>query len=204
MKVRILLFQLLLIAVVSLALTPIVLEKNNVKFIYMQEWLTELKPEKADAAIVIRGVDGDTIKILLKGELETVRLIGVDTPESVHPKKHVQYFGLVASQFTKKIMHEKDGIVVTYDKNPRDRYHRVLGYVWFPVVYENKMYWVMHNLVLVVNGYGRAYTRFKFNREYMQIFVEAEQYAKNNKLGLWSSMDEKEAFELLNSGQIVK
>ena len=50
---------------------------------------------------VTRVTDGDTVQLLVSGEKRTVRLIGVDTPETVHPKKPVQFYGKAASDFTK-------------------------------------------------------------------------------------------------------
>ncbi|WP_041288677.1 thermonuclease family protein [Kosmotoga olearia] len=49
----------------------------------------------------VSNIDGDTIKVILDSEIETIRLIGVDTPESVHPRKPVEYFGKSASLFSK-------------------------------------------------------------------------------------------------------
>ena len=57
----------------------------------------------AEPAEVIRVVDGDTLEVEIAGQVETVRLIGVDTPETVHPQKPVEHFGKEASAFTKRM-----------------------------------------------------------------------------------------------------
>jgi micrococcal nuclease len=73
-----------------------------------------------------RVVDGDTL-LLTNGEY--VRLIGVDTPETKHPQKPVEYFGKEAYLFTKRIVEGKE-VRLEYDQTRRDRYGRILAYVY--------------------------------------------------------------------------
>jgi len=204
MNSKILFVVFLLFLTVAYALTPITLQKNKTSFIYMQEWLEIFKPHLADEAAVFSNVDGDTVKIYLKNKIETVRMIGVDTPETVHPRKPVQYFGKMASTFTKLMLKPSEKVKLTYDWNPRDKYRRLLAYVWFKVEYQGKEYWILHNLALIVNGYGHAYTVFPFKDLYMETFKEAERYARENYIGLWSGINETKALELLKSGKIIK
>ena len=75
-----------------------------------------------DLVIIKRVIDGDTL-LLANGEY--VRLIGVDTPETVHPEKPVEYFGKEAYQFTKKMAEGKE-VRLEYDQTRRDRYGRIL------------------------------------------------------------------------------
>ncbi len=83
------------------------------------------------AITVLRLIDGDTIKVEIEGKHESVRLIGVDTPETVHPRKPVERFGKEASEFTKTIA---EGATVRLEPDPanadRDRYGRLLRYVY--------------------------------------------------------------------------
>jgi len=76
-----------------------------------------------DIANVKKVVDGDTL-LLTNGEY--VRLIGVDTPETKHPQKPVEYFGKEAFQFTKGMVEGKE-VRLEYDQTRRDRYNRILG-----------------------------------------------------------------------------
>ncbi len=82
---------------------------------------------------VVKIVDGDTIKVKIGGSTETVRLIGVDTPETVHPNRPVEYFGKEASAFTKRMANGKS---VRLEDDPectnRDKYGRLLRYVYLP------------------------------------------------------------------------
>ena len=129
-------------------------------------------------ARVIRVIDGDTIKVDLGGRIHTVRLLGVDTPETKHPTKQVQYFGREASAFTKKWLHGK---TVELARDPmgdtRDRYGRLLRYVF--VGGDN------FNAKLIREGYAYAYRRFPFSQRSKFIRLEAE--AKQKGRGLWAN-----------------
>lgn len=82
----------------------------------------------ADAE-VLRVVDGDTVEVDLEGREEDVRLIGVDTPETVKPGEPVQCFGPQASAFTKGLL-EGETVRLEFDRELRDVYDRLLAYVY--------------------------------------------------------------------------
>ena len=133
----------------------------------------------SDAYFVEKVIDGDTIRILRDGKSSTVRLIGIDTPETVDPRKPVQCFGKEASARTKELV---DGKVVeivfdeTQDK--QDKYGRLLAYVYLPDG-------TLINLALIQGGYAHEYTHrvpYKFQSE----FQEAEQRARTRGVGLWA------------------
>ena len=81
-------------------------------------------------AYVLRAVDGDTIEVRLHGRDEYVRYIGVDTPETVKPDTPVQCFGPEASRHTKDLLPPGTGVLLQRDEEPRDRYGRLLAYLW--------------------------------------------------------------------------
>ena len=131
----------------------------------------------SDTATVLRVVDGDTLVVQVDGRKERVRLLGVDTPETVHPNKPVEYFGKEASAFTKRMAEGKDvRLEADPENNDKDRYGRLLRYVWLP---NGKLL----NLLIVQEGYGHAYTRFPFTR--MEEFRQAEREARELGRGLW-------------------
>jgi len=119
-----------------------------------------------------RVVDGDTI-VLRNGE--KVRLIGVDTPETKHPSKPVEYYGKEATAFTNKMV---GGKVVTlkYDVQQRDKYGRLLAYVYL-------MDGTFLNAEIIKQGYGHVYTKAPF--KYLEQFRQYEQEAREAKRGLW-------------------
>jgi len=152
---------------------------NGVDF----QWFYDIEPENPQEAVVSKNVDGDTIRVRIDGEEETIRMIGVDTPETVHPNKPVEFYGKEASQFTKALCPVGSKVYLTYDWDPRDKYGRLLAYVW----YQHDGEWIMHNLNLIINGYGHAYTVFPFDETYMDLFIEAERIARRRDLGLWDA-----------------
>jgi len=125
-----------------------------------------------------RVVDGDTI-ILDNGE--RVRLIGVDTPETKHPRKPVEYFGKEASAFTKKMVEGKM-VRLEYDWQERDKYGRMLAYVYLMDV-------TFLNAEILKQGYGHAYTRFPF--KYLEKFKQYEKEARKAKRGLWADIPKR-------------
>ena len=82
-----------------------------------------------DFYLCTRVVDGDTIIIIIDDKNERVRLIGVDTPEIVHPEKPVEFFGQEATAFTKSMVEGKK-VRLEYDQEKRDKYGRLLAYVY--------------------------------------------------------------------------
>lgn len=156
-------------------------ETNDVVY----QWPYNMQPENPEEAYVVKNVDGDTIKVRINGYEETIRMIGVDTPETVHPSKPVEFYGKEASNFTKALCPTGSTVYLTYDWDPRDKYDRLLAYVW----YKRDDQWILHNLNLIVNGYGHAYTVFAFDEDYMSLFVKAEEYAREKGYGLWRDYD---------------
>jgi len=127
---------------------------------------------------VIRVVDGDTIVV---SPNEKVRLIGVDTPETVDPRKAIECFGKAAKDFTRSAVEGKTIRLVLDSVNlarrHKDRYGRILAYVYL----ENG---TMLNRELIRQGYAHAYTRYPFR--YLVEFRQIERAARIEALGLWS------------------
>jgi len=129
---------------------------------------------RSDVYRVSRVIDGDTFKL---DNEERVRLLGVDTPETKHPKKPIQYYGPEASAFTKREI-EKRLVLLEFDRTFRDRYGRILAYVF------RQPDEFFLNAELIKQGYGCAYTRFPFARR--QEFLRYEAEARAAQRGLWA------------------
>lgn len=124
--------------------------------------------------------DGDTIKVEIDGENVAIRLIGVDTPESVDPKKPVQCYAIEASDLTKKTLLDKN-VILESDKSQgdKDKYGRLLRYVFLQDGTNFDEY-------LVSEGYAFEYT-YKKPYKYQKKFKSAEKSAKSDSKGLWAS-----------------
>ena len=132
--------------------------------------------ELSGAYKVIKVVDGDTLLIDYEGTKEYVRLIGIDTPESVNPDESKNTpEGIIASDYTKSII--SDYIYLEFDVINRDDYGRLLAYVYL----EDG---TMLNMKIISEGY--AYTmNIAPNVKYQNDFIKAFEKARQNKLGLW-------------------
>ncbi|HEX5394977.1 MAG TPA: thermonuclease family protein [Candidatus Saccharimonadales bacterium] len=128
---------------------------------------------------VTKFVDGDTISVNMNGTEETIRFIGVDTPETHRPETPVQCFGPQAADYTKSLIGRNK---VRLEADPlntnRDRYGRLLRYVYLP---DNTLV----EAQLIKNGYGFAYISFPFEKR--DEFAGYETAAKNDNLGLWGN-----------------
>ena len=133
-------------------------------------------------AKVIGHVDGDTVKVGIANppknlsEVETIRLLGVDTPETVHPYQSVQQFGIEASDYTKNRLLGQD-VYLAFDWDLRDRYGRLLAYIYIDTG-------DCFNAVLIREGYGHAYLQYPF--QFMEEFKTLENEARQQKRGLWA------------------
>ncbi len=122
---------------------------------------------------VKRVIDGDTF-VLENGE--KVRLIGVDTPETVHPSKPVEYYGREASDFATALLEGKNARL-EYDQQRIDKYGRTLAYIWVGNLFVNAE--------LIKQGYAHAYMKYPFMQERMEYFRLLEKEARENGRGLW-------------------
>ena len=126
-------------------------------------------------AVVTRVIDGDTIVVEGVG---TVRLIGVDTPETVDPRRPVEYFGKEASDFTKQLATGKQ-VRLEFDRDRADRYGRTLAYVYLQPEH------FLLNAEIIRQGYGHAYTQFPVRM--VEEFRALEREAREAGRGLWAA-----------------
>jgi micrococcal nuclease len=121
---------------------------------------------------VVKVIDGDTIEIT--GGIK-IRYIGIDTPETVDPRRPDGCFGREASEKNKEMVLGKD-VRLEKDISETDKFGRLLRYVYVGDI--------MVNDELVKNGYAKAST-YPPDVKYQKKFLEAEKFARENSLGLW-------------------
>lgn len=140
--------------------------------------VAEAQATSTDTYLVSRVVDGDTIEVTKDGVKEKVRLIGINTPETVDPRKKVECFGKEASAHAKELLTGKQVKLVTDDTQTKyDKYGRLLAYV-----YSDDGLFV--NKHMIVEGYAYEYTYtvpYIFQKE----FKEAQKQAEIEGKGLW-------------------
>jgi len=140
---------------------------------------------------VIRVVDGDTIVVDYQGKHEKVRLLCVNTPESIHPdEKQNIPMGTVASDYTKDRLIGKY-IDLEFEGPRRGNYGRLLAYVF--VDGDN------FNLELVRHGLSPYYAKYGFSQKYHDQFKEAERYARSQNLNIWGDPELTQKYLRLKS-----
>jgi micrococcal nuclease len=137
----------------------------------------------AGQARVTRVVDGDTVKVDLDGHSETLRLIGVDTPETVDPRRPVGCYGKEASNFTKSLLPAGTALHLERDVEERDRYGRLLVYVYRTS--DN----LFVNAELARRGYAQTLT-IPPNVAHEQEFADLAAAARSRGDGLWGACAE--------------
>lgn len=164
----------------------ILLSVSSGGYLYLSHQSTSTKhvPDKTAAKTtednqVIRVVDGDTIVVAINHKPQTIRLIGINTPETVAPNKPIQCYGPEASAHAKEMLMGK---IVRLESDPsqddQDKYHRYLRYVFLDNENVNESF--------VRDGFAKEYT-YKTPHHYQQEFRADQKAAKKNKLGLWGA-----------------
>lgn len=125
---------------------------------------------------ILNAVDGDTFLIEIKGKKYFLRLIWVDTPETKHPQKEVQKYGIEAYNFSRNLDGKEVNLIID-SQNFLDNYWRLL---WYIEMNDGKIF----NEVLLENGYSKIYDTYSFDMK--EKFQKAENIAKDKKIWLWS------------------
>jgi micrococcal nuclease len=127
-----------------------------------------------------RYVDGDTIDVNMNGSVETIRFIGVDTPETHKPNTPVQCYGPEAAAHTKAVISKFGKVRLQADPldTNRDRYGRLLRYVYLPDG-------TLLDEQIIQQGYGFAYLSFPFSKKAQ--FAADQTAAQTVNIGLWSA-----------------
>lgn len=125
-------------------------------------------------------VDGDTFKVTIDNKKYTVRMLAVDTPESVHPTKGVEYYGKEASNYTCDILKNAKKIELEYDENSdkTDKYDRLLAWVFIDDE--------LHQANLIEKGYAKIaylYDDYKYTKD----LEELQEKASAKEIGIWNT-----------------
>lgn len=138
---------------------------------------TSASPKKY---LVTKVIDGDTFEFKSENQLFKVRLIGIDTPETVDPRRPVGCFGKNASNETKRLIEGKE-VILTKDISETDKYNRLLRYVFLPLSGGENLF---INDYLIRQGFANA-SSYPPDVKYNERFSQAEKEARDNLRGLW-------------------
>lgn len=132
-------------------------------------------------ATLVKVIDGDTISVSIDGKNEVVRIIGIDTPEVVDPRRTVECFGKEASDKAKVMFENNKTVLLESDltQGNRDKYQRLLRYVWIDGGA------IDFGKFMIDSGYASEYT-YNIPYKYRNVYKEAESKAREGKKGLWA------------------
>jgi len=164
----------LIIAVLAVAITLFSALNQFIREYQLGETLGSTDERGFENAMVAEVIDGDTIKL---SDGRTVRYIGIDTPETKHPRKGQECFGEEASRYNEELV-AGEIIQLEKDVSETDRYDRLLRYVWIDDVLINEK--------LVEDGYALA-TSWPPDVKREEEFRQAEQNARFENRGLWDN-----------------
>lgn len=133
------------------------------------------------SAIVVRVVDGDTVHVRLAGGVEKVRYIGIDTPETNHPTRGEEPGGRAATEVNGRLVGDR-AVRLEHDVQLRDRYGRLLAYVWVKRPEGGEL---MVNAELVRLGYAQVMT-VPPNVRHAELFRKLQVDAREHRRGLWA------------------
>ncbi len=149
--------------------------------LFMQEHMPTTDYVNAEIVYVI---DGDTVIVRMDGREEKIRMIGIDAPESVSAEEEENsVYGEIASEYTRENLKEGMKVYLTFDKERRDPYERVLAYIWLDTDLKdvNNLY----QYKMVSEGYALAVC-YEPNTTYRYLLDDAMQDAIANESGLWA------------------
>lgn len=163
---------------------------NKMIFIFLMFLSLNINVYAKEKVEFSKCVDGDTIKVILEGKERTVRMLAVDTPESVHPTKGVEYYGKEASNFTCETVTNAKKIELEYDEDSEkeDKYNRLLAWVFV----DNELL----QDKLIQGGYAEvAYLYGDY--KYTSLLQDHQAVVETKKIGIWNE-EEREKYNTNN------
>ena len=178
----------ILTACSDIIMEEISIDDGSTENVVMEEENTE--PQDIETVEIASIVDGDTIKVYLDGERYTIRMVGIDTPESGHPdpEKNTVY-GQKASEYAKQILSKGQTVYLSKDISDKDKYDRLLRYVWLEKPTDTKdeteIREKMYNAKVVLDGYANVH-EYAPNNTLYPLFLTFEAEAEKENRGLWA------------------
>ncbi len=147
-------------------------------------WWTDHIPDDAAPAVLVGISDGDTIRVKVDGRDDPLRLILIDTPETHDPNDLPECYGQEATAFLTWLLSLGGDLYLENDVTNRDRYDRLLRYVWLDL--DGEVYLV--NEAMVRSGYA-AFSIYPPDLKYVEEMREASRFAREHGYGLWSGCE---------------
>lgn len=182
--------KIFLLLLISLSLVSVVPQERHRAYIYTEE---ALHPKNIDLMVyvqnlpdyygfVTRVADGDTFYVQWFSEEQMgIRVKGIDTPETVHRTRGVEHWGPEASEYAYRVLKPGTLVRLKFEGAITDPFGRLLAYVWYWDGYE----WVNFQEEMLRTGNAFVYHDYRF--EYPNEYMDFQQYAIDNRLGMWAN-----------------
>jgi endonuclease YncB( thermonuclease family) len=150
--------------------TTVFADQSQPSYSILASAIEKPTPKDGSTHKILRVVDGDTVEIEAETGPLKVRVIGIDTPETVHPSKPVEPGGPEATERAKELLADQN-IIIHFDPNPNhdiwDKYNRLLAYLELP---DGRDF----GLVMVQEGHAKVYTKYPFSRQEQYLTIASE------------------------------
>lgn len=138
---------------------------------------------------VVRVADGDTFYVdFYSNKKMSCRILGIDTPETVDRRKTVQYWGPEASDFAKNLLTTETIVRLVFEDNITDNFGRLLATPW--IFYNEE--WINYAKLVLETGNALFYPKYKIPLDMAHKYIKYQQYAIDNKLGMWANPEKIE------------
>jgi hypothetical protein len=184
-------FLIIISSIAIFGLTPVIIEiTNDSTLLYFQEFLNIYEKEDStefDDAEIYNIVNGNTVRANIGMMFTSIKMLGTKTilpDEDNHSGK----------DFLKRIIPEH--VKISYEETKFDTFGQLLSYIWLPIKFNNKETYILLNTAVLANGYAMLEKNRNISLEYLDYFEQAEQFARENELGLWKNVDKKEEIDV--------
>lgn len=180
-------FLIIISSIAIFGLTPVTIEiTNDSTLLYFQEFLNIYEKEDAvefDDAEIYNVVNGNTVRANIGMMFTSIKMLGTKTilPDEDNDS---------GKDFLKRIIPEH--VKISYEETKFDPFGQLLSYIWLPIKFNNKETYMLLNIAVLANGYALTEKNHNISLEYLDYFEQAEQFARENELGLWKHVNIKE------------
>jgi hypothetical protein len=180
-------FLIVIFSITIFGLTPVIIEiTDDSTLVYFQEFLNIYEKEDSvefDDAEIFSIAGANIVRATIGMMFTNIKMLGTKT---ILPDEDNH----LGKDFLKRIIPEN--VKISYEETKFDTFGQLLSYIWLPIEFNNKETHVLLNVAVLANGYAMLEKNHNISLEYLDYFEQAEQFARENELGLWKNVDKKE------------
>lgn len=180
-------FLIVIFSITIFGLTPVIIEiTDDSTLVYFQEFLNIYEKENSvefDDAEIYSIAGANIVRATIGMMFTNIKMLGTKT---ILPDEDNH----LGKDFLKRVIPEH--VKISYEETKFDTFGQLLSYIWLPIEFNNKETHMLLNIAVLANGYAILEKNHNISLEYLDYFKQAEQFARENELGLWKHVDKKE------------